>query len=322
MSMSFNGSIGIGKQSVFKTKVARTEFMRFIDANIEENPNAAPLENSGSQEIDAILIGPWEIKATGVVELRPDNCGLILYSLMGAVASAQIAATSAYKHTFTRADSPKHLSLEYAYGTNPESEDVTGFAPEEVVFEFTDRLLTMDFGGPAHKVEANASPTSKSLVTTSPFTKFMAAITLGGVAATVRSMRLTVNRNPQMDDFVNGSLFLDSLEYGAFLVTADWEVVFDDLTERKKFWGGTGAGTTPDSLVKSYADSVVFTGEQIGATGEYYIIQFNLPKNIIVEHDAPMHGKDQIIQRFKTQAIYDGSSKTMDIELTNEETAY
>lgn len=323
MTMAFNGFIGIGQEGeTMGTPVTPTEFARFIDADITHDNSAIPLENSGVREEDDMVLGPYICNPSALIEVRPDNIGEILFNLMGLEYPTRQGATSAYSHRFEARDHPRYITWEQAFGKTGHSERVTSVKINETVFEWADRILTANVSGIGQKAE-KVSMTTPNFTATQPFMFHQCTVTLAEATAIVKSGRITVNNNVTEDGFGSGSMFRQSCDIGKFEVTTEFELNFAGMEQVQEFWGSASA-TEPSVTPQYHADKIEFVGPDIvGASPYKYTLTFNLPRHFLEALSAPMHAKDQIIQRIGGRALYKtGDLRSMNIVLINETTAY
>lgn len=317
---NYGGWIGLGKEDGFGTAVDSTEWSRFISANIEPEREVLFLDNSGARYENSAVFGSYLCRPSASLEVRPDNLGLLLLGLFGASAPSQQGGTTAWKHTFTRADTPQYLSWEQRFGSySTKSRRAISASINGMTLSWRRDILTALVNAVAQKDE-EITPTEAELTALNPFIFHQATITLAGSTAPVRSGSITISNSVITDDMNSGSMFPASLEHGKFVCTTDFELSFSDLSNLKRFWG-SATTTSPGATLPTYADAIKFTGPII-EDPYHYEIEFTIPKNVWEVVSINTKGKELITQRIRGHAYYDGTSKVVDCKLTNTKSSY
>jgi hypothetical protein len=319
---AYGGFIGFGKQTDFATKVARTDFSPFLDAEITESHGEIWRSTSIDRYDKTPVLGRYNVEMSGTVEVRADDIGLLLLGLFGSLATSQpdaVNAPNTYKHVFKPQDTLKYLTAELKYGTANISEVLTGLAINELTLEWALELLTATFRGIAQKPE-KSTPSTPTLSMLKPFAFHECTLTLAGSTVGVRSGRIGFVNGIDEDDYVSGSRYRAGAEPGKLEGTAEFELYFADMSWVERFWGATGA-TEPQDTPAVYPCNAKFVGEDIEATYDY-TIEVDVPKLFLTEVSKPVSGQDKIIQRIRGRVAVESDADLPSITLINTRTGY
>lgn len=329
---AFKGYLGAGKAAsgtdLGFSAAARDRFCRFIDLELTEANQEELDPTSGRAEPEAAFLGPFDTRIRGTLEGTTEGLiGYLLRSLFGTVASAQQAATTAYLHTFTLADtlpSASRLTLEARYGTKAEAEVVNAVV-KSMRYDFSNRgLLRWGFEALGALPTYTSTPTSATLAAagTTHLSQQMHTFTLFGATRKIRSGSIEIDHGNDEDDFTATSRARQDAEYGALRATFDLEVLFADLADHRRFWGGATL-TTPADVPSYYAVNVKaeHPTEIVGAAGHKYTAEFDFPKAFLTGVTKPMRGRDAIVQRIQGTAVYDSATtKAVDVKVKSTQT--
>jgi hypothetical protein len=318
------GKAGSGSDLSFSA-VARDRFNRFVSSNMPQSNTPEKDPTSGRSEAEGVAWGPFDNKLEAVLEGSTE--GALLYylrSLFGNVTSTQQAATAAYQHVFTRADalaSADRLTFEQKYGTKAESEIANGVV-KKYRYDFTQKGMVRHgisalLANPAY----SSSPTSATLpaVGTTRISQPMHTFSLAGVTRKVRSGWVEIDGGNMDDDFsAPGRARIDA-ERGPFEVSFELEMLFTDLTDRRRFWD-SAAATTPGNVATFYECNVKGEHPTVIASTYKHTIEFDMDAVSLEAVDLPMQGKDFITERVRGSCIYDATNGAVTAKVTNTQT--
>lgn len=324
----FKGALGAGKGTgstdLAFTAVARDRFCRFIDAEFTEDHQAEMDPTSGRAEAEAVALGPYDnrLKATleGTVE------GIVPYllrSLMGGVTSAQQASTTAYLHTYTRADAlaaVDRLTFEKKMGTSAEAKVANGVV-NRLRYDFGQRgMVRWSFDALCAKSTYSSSPTSATFpsATTTRLSQYMHTFTFGGSSFVARAGSVEIDTHNMEDDFTATQRFRRDAERGPMEVTCVLEALFQNLNNWRQFMGGVSV-TEPGNDPVYYEANVKgeHPTEIVGATGHKYTAEFDMDKCWVEKVGLPVPGKGFIAQSMRLKGIYDSTNGAATVKLKN-----
>jgi hypothetical protein len=329
-----NGWLGAGKQSgaalLRDALVARDRFSRFYTAEFVEDARIDQEPTSARPEVEEIGIDAFDVRLNATLDGSTEGIlSRAWYSLLGAKASAQQAATAAYKHTLSRANTVPNdarLSFELKQGTLAQSDAANGIV-NEIRVDFTQqghlRHHISALCGPTEEV----SPTSETLpLVNTLLTRRGAGLTdglmtiAGEAAARVRSGTITVRRALEEDDFDVLSQFRADAEYGALLASFSVTLGFRDKTLSKKFWGGTGLTKRGDTPAY-YNSAFAFARPDVIASTFRHMEKVNMPRTHLTKVSKPFTAGGAVAQTVEGIAVYDAATtKAIDVELVNSQT--
>lgn len=135
------------------------------------------------------------------------------------------------------------------------------------------------------------------------------------LVATVKAESIRINiENVSPDDaHTSGSRLLPNISLEGFSINGEFEIRFEDWTERRLFYGALVAGPaepqTPQDEVRLHALSAVWTGPPTGdPTKANYVLDVNLPAVMITENPITTTGRERLKQRFTFEAVKHASN--------------
>lgn len=315
------GKAGSGSDLSFSA-AARDRFSRFISSEFQQGNRVSKDPTSGRSEIEDVSYGAFENKLVATIEGSTE--GMLLYllrSLFGTVVSAQQGGSAAYLHTFTRAAtlaSADRLTFEQKYGTKAESEVANGVV-SKLRYDFSQGgMVRIGYEALCANPSYSSSPTSATFpaVGTTRISQPMHTITLAGTSRQVRSGFVEVIGGNMEDDFVATQRARVDAERGAFEVNFELEMLFADLTDRRRMWDSSSA-TGPGSEATFYECNV--KGEHPTAIASTYKprIEFDMDRITMEAVGLPLEGKNFIVQRVRGFGSYDSTNGAVTAKVMN-----
>lgn len=332
---ALKGFIGTGKQAgqvdLEAALVARDRFSRFYEAEWQHNRQFDEEPTSGRAELEEVGLDQYDLRFRGTIEGSTEGIlTRLLYSLMGAKASAQQDATAAYLHTLTVADTvpvDARLSFEQRLGTLAESLASNGIV-RELTIDFTrPGFLRFPFEALCGKPERLTSPTAATLPAVSTLLTRRGAgltgglMTIGGEAsAKVRSGTITLRRMLEEDDFGVLSQYRLDAEYGQIVAMFNVNLGFRDTVMLRKFWGGTAQNSPSDSMTY-YATNLAFTRPDVIATTHRHLIDVNMPRSYLKPPSKPFRAGQFVAQTVEGAMTWDSATgKGVEVKVKNTQT--
>jgi hypothetical protein len=332
MPHAFKGFLGVGKQTgsnLRAAKVARTEYARFRELEITENQNEAIDPTSGRRGPESVALGNYDARIRGVLEGTTEGPIVrLLLSVLGGTDTVTNVGTTGREHDVSVGDtlgSFSRLTAEARYGTNAESE-LVNFLCSLLRFKLDQQgYAWWEFEGLASSPEYLATPSTPTLpaiptLLNSRTTTF----TFDGVNThVVRNLSVELKNHADEDDFDLSSRQRREAEYGELEATFDAELVFANMTNQRRFWGGA-ALTAPSDVDVYYPVTIVNERTDVipGGTAKHGV-SYSFPKARITCMSTPQQGKDQVRQRVTGRAIFDSAtSKDLTAKITNSVAAY
>lgn len=307
--------LGLGEETTFKTAVAAAKYMDMITERIEPDLAWIIPETTAKRAYYKHVEGPYRGKGAVTFLCEPEN-GLtkLLKWALGAVSSAQQGGTSAYKHTFTPADTIKSFTARVGAVDVATAERILAGA---LVNRLTLRgAWGREINGEAEIVnfekETSGSIGSPSFSALKPWVgSQLSAEFADSAKAIVSDYTVNIVNNVPTDFGVMGSDDYPSIRVGKRLVDGTLSLAFDDTTEYARFLAGT-----------DFKLELLHTGPQIGATGYYYKLDIILYACTYIRDTAPhVDRRERIVLNAPFRAFYDATAtKEIQVEVTNEET--
>ena len=303
--------VGIGRENPFKTPAAAAKYIDVIGESL--TPYRGYRITTGVQSQALIGKSATREGARGgiVFPVRPDNITNILKSVMGAVTSTIIGATTAYTHVFKMADDL--LSLTLRVGKELGEEIYAGCVTDSLALSgAADDNLQASVGiiGAQKPTTGAIGTPNFSALQTFPYQQNV--VTLGGAAfAVCEGFVLQVNRS--IDDFrVCGDLTLPRIKPQNRMVSGRMVLDFADTTQRDIFLADTELANL----------RFKFEGGAIpAAPASKYTFDILLPKLWYVAYPGPnLRGRARLQATADFGALYDVTNTELMITVINEET--
>jgi hypothetical protein len=261
--------LGIARETSRGTGVTPSFWLPFVDFSFDEKVNTARIQSGVGVLADSEQVHVLTKYAQGSIgcEARDKSIGLLLYSLLGTVATTG-PTDSAYTHAFSLDDSMQHDSLTFTVVDKNTTEQYRLVMLDKLELSQTvDDVLRVgaDFTG---KTSKGASATATYAVE-NKFTKkhmtFKVATNLAGLAAastiSLKSMRITFSQNLLLDDYIGTAEPEDVLNQN-FSIEGEFVLPYESETWKEYMRGNTymamevkwtntdsgaviGAGTSP-----------------------------------------------------------------------------
>lgn len=309
--------IGIGKETSYGTAVAATRYVEAVDT-FQPDPGVVILDPVAQRaRKDKVLtkfrargnIGAWEVKPEDII-------GEALYGVLGAVSSAQQGGTSAYKHTFTPADTIKSWTLRKGVELNELV--YPGCLFNQLTFqtrhpEILKAILEVFGVGAAPSKVSLGTPTFSAL---QPFVYHQCTITLAGSdkSTLVYDASVVINNNIPINRGGHGNKYIPKIRVGDRVVNGKLSTYFDETDQYDAFIAGT---------------EFTLNLKWVGATieGSYkYTLELDLAKCVYRSRGAPeiKSIKEPLAVDAPFDALYktDSYNAEMKAYLTNTITSY
>ena len=231
-------NLGIGKETTRGTYASATYWYPWVTLNFDdkvakiESKEAMGNIEESHESFNSKKWGEGNIEA----ELRDDSLGLILYSLMGTLNSAAVAA-GVVDHTFTIAQNNQHQTLCFTID-DPNGDYIFPLvAVNKFDFDFVPGELckfSADFMSRPSRTSAGRMVNVKTENKwTANMLTFKLADTIAGLAAAseikVQSLKLSVVKN-LLPKFNIGSADVDDLINQEFQVSGEFTLPYNDTT--------------------------------------------------------------------------------------------
>ncbi len=254
---------GLGVQSTLGTNVTRTKFWPFISEAIKLIPqrkrwsNARETAYQINTEVGRHSGGPMSVYGTF------EGLESIFKQAFGAscLTTTQLSASSAYSQSYALKDALKSpgLSLEI-------NRDVTAFLYEGMQIEQIDFIqnandyLTINIQW-VGRDETLVGATSPSFVTPLKIHHTQLAFTVGGVATTINSFRVTVKfNNTGFRGQLGNNVTREIIRSGKRDVSGEINLTFEDTTRYAEFATVTNQTPTNVALVMDYTGGAIASG--------------------------------------------------------------
>lgn len=303
--------VGIGREAPFKTPVAATKYIDVVGESLVPSRGYRITSGVGSQAPLGKSATREGARGGIVFPVRPDNITNILKSVMGAVTSTIIGATTAYTHVFKMDDVLTSLTLrvgkeldeEIYAGCVTDSLALSGAADDDL------QASVGIIGAQKPTTGAIAAPTF-SAIPTFPYQQNV--VTLGGAAfAVCEGFILQINRS--IDDYrVCGDLTLPRIKPQNRMVSGRMVLDFADITQRDIFLNDTELANL----------RFKFEGGTIpAAPASKYTFDIVLPKLWYAAYPGPsLRGRARLQAAADFGTLYDATDTELKITIINEET--
>ncbi len=249
---------GLGIQSTLGTNVSRTKFWDFISESIKLIPQRKQWSNASdtgyqiNTELGRHSGGPMSVYAMfeGLESLFKQAFG------SSCLTTTQLSASSAYSQSYALKNALKSPGLSVEINRDVSAFLYEGIQIEEIEFvqDPNDYLkINLQFVG---RDETLVSASSPSFVTPLKIHHAQLAFTVGGVATTINSFRITVKFNntgyrPQLGNNVTREI----IRSGKFEITGEINLTFEDTTRYTEFTALTNV-----ALVFDYTGGSIASG--------------------------------------------------------------
>lgn len=305
-----------GKETTYGTEVASDKDWGLIQSFTPTDKRVqTKVAAAGSREVQEIVAGLVDIDFDLNLFLQH---GRPIEALLGTLTHAQ--TSSDWKHTITAVPTTiPSYSVEYSFnGASDYIFDYLGCKLNQGTISLEkDGILTFNASGKAQTVDDSESSASAAVISTLPTLHFKHTTLSVGVAASeasvgkTQSFNLTFNNTPVMVDAA-GSIFHQEHVEGLFEITFDFSIVFENLTEHKRFLGTTSS-TTPAVSPTPY--SIIFNahnGVTLGSGRREFYSQLDDFQYDEVGH--PLQVGEVVISTFRGSALTYGSNGTFFVD--------
>jgi hypothetical protein len=279
-------------------------------------------EIGGGRDITDVF--PGAVKFSGDTEFyfRPESLGVLLYGLMGTVATSNLGS-GAYRHTFqtlTSGNLPYLSGQEKVADVLDTFNYVDGKVNSLTLDSESNSLLRGSFNLIFTTQSGNISPQVPVFDTSPILVSHGGTITLDGTIVSCKSVSFEFNNNLDDDDFRIGNRFLGQLvekrrELNVSLTIRPQDIDF----YRKAVYGDSASPYTPKNDV--YTGSLVLNfespGNIPGGSGLPYRLQITLQEVAFKPFPISPSGDDPIDFEMEVMPLYDGSNPIAKAELWN-----
>lgn len=311
--MAYFSSLGVGKETVWGTKVAPTLHLPIRSETIDLKKNL--IQRPGVRKKRGRtqpVLGGWRSDGDIVFEVDPDNIGLITGMALGSESAVTTLSTSAaFRHQFKLASvSLPSFTVEidkqaktFQDGGNIINRYVLSYQPNEIL------LATVGVVSKGNQV--SSSTTTATYSTKLPFHYGMtSSISIGGSAnALVRDWEITLENNLVVEKpTVADSLYITEPDLGQAKVTGRATLYFNNANEYERFWGTVG-DTAPGTSLTTFAISCsIQHTTAIGATVYPYRLAAICPAATYTSAPANISDPEGPIQQTITWEAFEGSA--------------
>lgn len=292
------------------------------------NPVQTTIQNVNVQNRDVTCITPSSYHIEGSIPLfaTGENMGWFLKWLIGNVSSAQEGATTAYKHSYTPADTLKTFTTWVKRGENQQIKIPYCVVDSMELTQSIDDSLRAVFGIIGKSDSITADYGTENFDTLCPFGNQHLTVSIGGStsaqAAEVHNTTMNISNGFNVDSGrVHGSRFFSDLIPGKRSVSGSFDMYFNDDSEMQMFWGNSTATGPADELTSQPIVLMWDLGIAAGV-GFNYILQVTVPGANYVSTTVNIGG-DRVVQSVSFVGKYDTvAANAVSIELTNKTTDY
>lgn len=273
------------------------------------------IQTAGSREIQEIVAGlvdfDWELNLF-YQHARP------LQMLLGTLSHAE--TTGDWKHSITSvASSVPSYTIEYSF--NKATDLVFDYfgskANQETITLEKDGVLSCNISGKSQNADTSEASAGSAVIDDLNVLHYKHADVLVGVAGSessigkVQSFNLSFNNTPKMVDSTGTILHQEHVE-GLFEPTADFTIVFENLTEYQRFLGTTSS-TVPQISPTPF--STIFNlhnGVTLGSGRQEFYAQ--LDDCQYEEVGNPLNVGEIVISSFRMNAVTLGSNGVFGVD--------
>ena len=317
-----NRRIGLNEQSAYNViNKVPVKYLDYLEFNAEPNANKLMPVTSGYRMKRFSTQGPYVGTYTLENVLAPDNIGHFLKWTTGDVSSG-VADNSVYLHNFTMAQEIKSFTIEDCRGlTGVESEFLEGCLVKTLTMEAPAReSVRYTVEGSYRTEELDTLTNMGALPSLRPLIFAGGSVSLDGALSHVESFTFSWENLIPDDSHDVGSQFMQSIVLEGCNITGGVDLKFLTWDIRKKFYGGSGTATSPQTEDKTYTLILDFLGSSTGESVQTnYEIKITLPAVTLTANPAPVSGRDRLTQRFDWEALYNAGNK---IQLWNKVSSY
>lgn len=277
-------------------------------------------KSGGAPGFSRIISGRYSEAGPVGLDGTPGGLNAIfMEGLMGDVTTTNLGG-GAYQHVYSATNMCENVPSYTVY------EDALALKTYHVGTEITSLEVTQDTDGfTKYNWAMNAArdyeTTAPTMTDVSPQQTVFAdaAITVNGVSETrFRDLGITIDVGFERDNTLNGQVY--ATERGSrstFDPTVTCTMEFDDPTYYRRFWGSLTAVAPGSSLY--YAPLVITwtTPIQIGASGQYYSVQFDFKRAYLTEGAYTIPDSGAILQPMTWKPGQDGSQIVLVVTIVN-----
>jgi len=292
--------IGIGKQTVYGTEVALTEFLDAIDESIKDDNSIVADPTMGVRGLTKPIPGEFKTGGGFKAYAEPENLGLLLLGLLGSGCDTPTTPeTGVYLHTMIPTVTPQYLTVGIGSDVTAGQKTIGSAGVRKAKFSISKSsklLAEFDIFGQTHKVDALVAPTFS---TKQPFHWGHASAKIATAANTqIQAMTIEVENKYNENDYSLGSRLLRSAQLNTFSVKGTMDIMFDQLAQMKMFLGNNAAVAPAATLVKQRLDLEFISDVLAGAT-QFYFMKFIMLECLFRTHKANINKRDRTIENIE-----------------------
>lgn len=315
-------AIGLGLETTYGQDVALTKFISAIDEGIGEDNGIISEEEMGQRGQAKPVLGSFKAGGPFKFYLEPENAGLLLKALLGAVTST-LLVTGEYSHVFTPGNTAVYLTSAVITGLTAAQRTYPGTCIKKIKLSLAPGqkcLVEVDIDAKTINLDTLASPTFS---TKDPFVFHQGSAKIATAAnADIKAMTIEIEPHWGEEDYTIGSRTKRKAPLQGITVKGTMDILFDSKAQLELFLG-TAAATEPATIppTKQQLDLVIDTGVVI-ATVNTYKITISLKECLYKTSKENVNKQERIIQNLEFEAYVPASGSITTITLQNSEASY
>ncbi len=315
--------IGVGKEAIYGTSVALTEYLDAIDEGIKDDNSIVADQTMGVRGLTKPTPGQFKVGGPFKAYAEPENLGLLLLGLFGAGSDTPSTPEAGVTlHTFIPTVTPQYLTIGIGSDVTAGQKTLGSAAVRKAKFSIgpgQKLLAEFDVFAQTHKVDALVAPTFS---TKQPFHWVHASAKIATVAKTyVKAMTIEVENKWEEADYTVGSRLLRNAPLGGMVVKGTMDVMFDQLDQLKMFLGGAAVTAPAATLTKQRLDLEFISDVLAGAT-QFYFMKFIMLETLFKTHKANINKRDRTIENLEWECYWPTAGAQFSILYQNTIAAY
>lgn len=317
---SYNGYVGLGKETTYGTAVAPSYFVDAFSDGFEGDNQTDYQNTTRAREDIKGEAGALDISGGLDLPANPENgLGLLLLAALGSESFATAETGAVGVHTFTPGTTTPSLSVEIDTDTHIVRYDGVAVDTLELTHAAEDRLVaSVDL--PASSPDSSVSAATPAYSDLRNFWFQDATISLVGTDRTADVQDLGVTFSNNVTRHWRGSRVPDKASLGRMAVEYDVTLDFETETLWEAFLGDTATpATSPQDSLTTVAVNAMWTSTEIAAGTTAYELEVNSPQAIVDTRDAQLNQNELVAENVTLTAIRDigGIGSSVEAILTN-----
>lgn len=325
MSVGLNGFLGIKQESAFGTQgTPATVYEDIISETIKsDNAILTPKTCNGQRALKRVLPGPY--KANGDINLLANPEGVLpwlLKGLFGQVSTSDLGG-GAYSHVFAPLNNSAlpsftiHVdrlagAIDFV-GSSVSSIEWTGNVDEEVKIA-------------ASVMTQKPIRVSKQVATINDLDPLVWAdctVTLNSVADTnIENLSIKISNDIEQVSTHNGTRFVKRNVAKDFSVEGSCQMEFNDEVQLQRFWGAASCTSPQRAVLTNVLQFKYVSLTQIGSSGQYYTMQWDVPMAIWTAGEATLTGPNDRLMQDLTFVAKTNGTYPVQFTLINSQASY